>query len=101
VAAAFAAAGLAPTVQAVPPSQIQEAASAAARSDVDAVVLGGGDGTISTGAAALLGGDKALGVLPLGTYNHFAKDLGIPLKLRGRGADDSPGPRTRGWTSER
>jgi diacylglycerol kinase family enzyme len=81
VAVAFAAAGLAPTVQAVPASQIQEAASAAARSDVDAVVLGGGDGTISTGAAALLGGDKALGVLPLGTYNHFAKDLGIPLKL--------------------
>jgi diacylglycerol kinase family enzyme len=81
VAAAFAAAGLAPTVQAVPARHIQEAASAAARSDADAVVFGGGDGTISAGAAALVGGDKALGILPLGTFNHFARDLGIPLKL--------------------
>lgn len=81
VAAAFDAAGLAPTVQGVPASQLHEAACAAARSDADAVVFGGGDGTISTGAAALVGGDKALGVLPLGTFNHFARDLGIPLKL--------------------
>jgi len=81
VTAAFEAAGLAPTVQAVPASQIQEAARAAARSDADAVVFGGGDGTVSTGAAALVDGDKALGVLPLGTFNHFATDLGIPLNL--------------------
>jgi diacylglycerol kinase family enzyme len=81
VAAAFAAAGLAPTVQAVSAGDIQEAAGAAARSDADAVVFGGGDGTISTGASALVGGDKILGVLPLGTFNHFAKDLGLPLTL--------------------
>jgi diacylglycerol kinase family enzyme len=81
VAAAFRAAGLEAPVHAVPAGHIEEAARAAASSEADAVVLGGGDGTLSTGAAALAGGAKALGILPLGTFNHFAKDLGVPLKL--------------------
>jgi diacylglycerol kinase family enzyme len=34
-------------------------------------------------AAALIDSDKTLGVLALGTMNHFAKDLGIPLDLEG------------------
>jgi diacylglycerol kinase family enzyme len=45
------------------------------------VVAGGGDGTINAVASALAGAKASLGVLPLGTLNHFAKDLGIPLKL--------------------
>ena len=82
VAAAFRAAGLEPAVRTVPGSGLEEAARAAAASpDTDTVVFGGGDGTLNTGAAALAGGDKAMGVLPLGTFNHFAKDLGVPLKL--------------------
>lgn len=44
-----------------------------------AVVVGGGDGTISTAARQLVGTNVPLGVVPLGTLNHFAKDLGIPL----------------------
>src|SRR5918993_391593 len=43
------------------------------------VVAGGGDGTVNAVASLLVGTDCALGVLPLGTLNHFAKDLGIPL----------------------
>ena len=45
------------------------------------IVAGGGDGTVSTVAAALVDTGNAFGVLPLGTLNHFAKDLGIPLEL--------------------
>jgi diacylglycerol kinase family enzyme len=47
----------------------------------DVVVAGGGDGTINAVASVLAGADMPLGVLPLGTLNHFAKDLGIPLAL--------------------
>ena len=56
-------------------------ARAAARRHPEAVVAGGGDGTISTVAAELADTGIPLGVLPLGTLNHFAKDLGIPLDL--------------------
>lgn len=81
VAAAFRAAGVEAAVESVRASGLEEAARAAASADADPVVFGGGDGTISTGAAALAGGPKTLGVLPLGTFNHFARDLGIPLGL--------------------
>jgi diacylglycerol kinase family enzyme len=45
------------------------------------VVAGGGDGTINAVASVLAGTPVRLGVLPLGTLNHFAKDLKIPLEL--------------------
>jgi diacylglycerol kinase family enzyme len=43
------------------------------------VVAGGGDGTVSAVASMVAGSASALGVLPLGTLNHFAKGAGIPL----------------------
>lgn len=43
------------------------------------VVAAGGDGTVSAVADVLRGTGIALGVVPLGTLNHFARDLGIPL----------------------
>jgi len=46
------------------------------------VVAGGGDGTVRSVVAGILDSPAALGVLPLGTLNHFAKDLQIPLGLR-------------------
>jgi diacylglycerol kinase family enzyme len=45
------------------------------------VVAGGGDGTVNAVAGAVAGTDTALGVLPMGTLNHFAKDVGVPLGL--------------------
>jgi diacylglycerol kinase family enzyme len=47
----------------------------------DTLIAGGGDGTINAGATAVLERGIPLGVLPLGTLNHFAKDLGIPLDV--------------------
>jgi diacylglycerol kinase family enzyme len=47
----------------------------------DAVVVGGGDGTIAAAAGKLMNTGTALGILPLGTMNMLAKDLGIPLEL--------------------
>ncbi|MDP1858090.1 MAG: diacylglycerol kinase family protein [Gemmatimonadaceae bacterium] len=45
------------------------------------IVAGGGDGTLNGVVQHLLDHDVTLGVLPLGTLNHFAKDLGIPLAM--------------------
>lgn len=42
----------------------------------------GGDGTINSVLQDLVEGDAVLGVIPVGTYNHFAKDAGIPLDWR-------------------
>jgi diacylglycerol kinase family enzyme len=47
------------------------------------LIVGGGDGTINTAAAVCAASDVVLGLLPLGTLNHFAKDLGIPPVLDG------------------
>src|SRR5688500_2922644 len=56
--------------------ELVAASEGAAAGDAGIVVAGGGDGTIATVAQRLAGGDKALGVLPLGTFNYFAKNLG-------------------------
>jgi diacylglycerol kinase family enzyme len=45
------------------------------------VVAAGGDGTVSSVAAGIVDSSATLGVLRLGTLNHFAKDLHIPLGL--------------------
>jgi diacylglycerol kinase family enzyme len=54
---------------------------AAARGDL--LVAAGGDGTVSTVAGVAVESRSTLGVLPMGTLNHFAKDLGLPLDLEG------------------
>lgn len=62
-------------------ADIATLARKAAEGDSEVVVAAGGDGTISGVASALVGTDKSLGVLPLGTFNFFSQRLGIPLDL--------------------
>jgi diacylglycerol kinase family enzyme len=66
----------------VPGKDVAEALDkAAARRNIDVVLVGGGDGTVSTAAARLMGKKKALAILPAGTMNLFARGLGIPQSL--------------------
>lgn len=62
-------------------AQLALYARQALRAGAQAVVAGGGDGTLNAVAAVLAGSGVPFGILPLGTLNHFAKDLGIPLAL--------------------
>ena len=62
---------------------VERLAARAAAGDADIIAAGGGDGTISTVASALVGKSKVLAVLPLGTLNNFSKDLQIPQDLDG------------------
>lgn len=52
-------------------------------SDYDTMIIGGGDGSVGYAASRLAGTGKVLGVLPLGTVNLFARDLGVPADLNG------------------
>jgi diacylglycerol kinase family enzyme len=58
-----------------------EAARAALAAGGRAVVAAGGDGTARTVASAVVGSQTPFGILPLGTLNHFAKDLRIPIDM--------------------
>jgi diacylglycerol kinase (ATP) len=47
------------------------------------VVVAGGDGTVGFVSRALIDSSHTLGILSLGTYNNFAKALGLPANLAG------------------
>lgn len=82
VRALFAAAGAQADTVVTGRQGFRAALARAAASDADAMVVGGGDGTVRMAAQAALDSGKALGVLPLGTLNLFARDLGMPLDLK-------------------
>lgn len=63
------------------PGALPERVAAAVEAGAARVLVGGGDGTLSAAAGVLAGRDAALGVLPLGTGNDFARTLGIPHDL--------------------
>jgi YegS/Rv2252/BmrU family lipid kinase len=62
-------------------TNITELAQRAIEDGCRVVVAGGGDGTLNAAASALAGTDAAFGILPVGTLNHFARDLNLPLDL--------------------
>lgn len=52
-----------------------------AKSSDGIVVAAGGDGTVNTVAMLCHRHEVPLGIIPLGTFNYFARDLHIPLEL--------------------
>jgi diacylglycerol kinase family enzyme len=85
--AAFAEHGISARLEFVPRTELDAAAARALQQaldrELDALVVWGGDGSINTVANALAGSGVPLGILPLGTLNHFARDLRIPTTLDG------------------
>lgn len=63
------------------PHELERTLAEALDKGPDLLVAGGGDGTISTAARLLAHRDVALGLLPLGTTNNFARTVGVPLDL--------------------
>jgi len=82
IEAAFESHGVDADVRPTESADIVEAfREAAAAPGLDAVVAGGGDGTLSCAAGQLAGTGRPFGILPLGTLNHLARDVGIPFGL--------------------
>ena len=73
--------GIATRVHVISGAEVAGTAARVAAGSASIVVAGGGDGTITTVARHLVGTSKALGVLPLGTFNYFARNIGVPLEL--------------------
>lgn len=63
------------------PARLAETVREALLEGHDLVILGGGDGSVSTVVDLVAGSDAMLGLLPLGTANDFARTLGIPFDL--------------------
>jgi diacylglycerol kinase family enzyme len=81
IRAAFAALGVQTEFFLCEPARLTRTARQLASRSFDAVIAAGGDGTVSAVAAGLAGTAMPLAVIPLGTLNHFAKDLAMPLPL--------------------
>lgn len=67
----------------VNPKRLRDHLDKALATKPDLLVVGGGDGTLSSAVRHIAHRDVALGVLPLGTTNNFARSLGLPLDLPG------------------
>jgi diacylglycerol kinase family enzyme len=68
-------------IRLVRPAYLSDEIERAAGSDISTLIVGGGDGSANCAAHALAGSSKTLGVLPFGTMNLFARDLGMPADI--------------------
>jgi diacylglycerol kinase family enzyme len=59
--------------------KVKETLRQALHGSADAVIVGGGDGTVASAATIFAGKDKPLGILPLGTFNLAARDVGMSM----------------------
>ncbi len=67
-------------VHCVPGDEMEQSLRDALQSGADGVLVGGGDGTASAAAEIFSGHAMPLGILPLGTFNLTARDVGMPLE---------------------
>ena len=81
VEAALRAAGIGGPIEFVDGAGIEGRAHALVEKGAKLIIVGGGDGSVGAAVSALAGTGAKLGILPLGTLNHFARDLGIPADL--------------------
>jgi diacylglycerol kinase family enzyme len=81
IADAFERNGLNVDLRMVQGSDMEDALREAGNSSEETMIVGGGDGTINSGARVAIERQKVLGILPLGTMNRLAGDLGIPLDI--------------------
>ncbi len=81
IRAAFGDLGIDADAAAVSPDHLPQAMRDAWQQGVDAIIIAGGDGTVNCAAQVAVESDIVLGVLPMGTFNHFAKDLGMTADL--------------------
>ena len=66
-------------IRIIPANDINKTIEYFVENNYDVITASGGDGTINGVASIIRNSDSALGVIPSGTFNHFAKDAGIPL----------------------
>ena len=66
-----------------PESQVDSVVRSAIKAGIKLVVVAGGDGTIDSAVGAMIGSSATLGIIPTGTRNNLAYNLGVPSTIAG------------------
>lgn len=67
-------------IHALPAGDMADAIRQQVAAGASRILVSGGDGTLALAAGVVAGTETALGVIPGGTLNHFAKRMGIPVE---------------------
>ena len=91
VEAAMCAAGIQGEVELLDGAGVAKRAKEQVAAKAPLIIVGGDDGSISAVVGAIAGSETVLGVVPLGTLNHLARDLGVPFNIEKAAAIISDG----------
>ena len=95
VSAAMRAAGIRGDVELLDGAGVARRAKEAVDAKAPLVIAGGGDGSISAAVGAIAGSETVLGIFPLGTLRHLARDLGVPFDVEKAAAITGEGNKRR------